>query len=330
LREEACLEIASFFYNNAIAFNVAKSDEFRRMFEMVARHGLGFKPPSYHELRTKYLKQKMEETTKLIEEHKLVRKKTGCTIMSDGWTDKRRRTILNYLVNSPKGTVFLKSIDASHITKTVDKIFEMIDQVVEQVGEENVVQIVTDNAANYKAAGAMLMDKRKKLYWTPCAAHCIDLMLEDFEKKTTVHRETISRGKKVTQFIYAKASLISLLQYFTKGKDLVRPAVTRFATSYLTLRCFAENKGALIRMFTSNEWTLSKFSKTVDGQEIEEVVMDKEFWKDVIICLKGAGPLIKVLRLVDSDEVPAMGLIYEAMDQAKEKIQTNFNSVHKR
>ncbi|MCI75399.1 HAT family dimerization domain containing protein, partial [Trifolium medium] len=44
----------------------------------------------------------MEETTKVIEEHKLVWKKTGCTIMSDGWTDKRMRTILNFLVNSPK------------------------------------------------------------------------------------------------------------------------------------------------------------------------------------------------------------------------------------
>ncbi|CAJ2656669.1 unnamed protein product [Trifolium pratense] len=231
----------------------------------------------------------MKETTKVIEEHKLVWKKTGCTIMSDGWTDKRRRTILNFSVNSPKGTVFLKSIDASYITKTADKIFEMIDEVVEQVGEENVVQIVTDNAANYKVAGAMLMYKRKKLYWTPCAAHCIDLMLE----------------------------------------DLVRPAVTRFATSYLTLRCLAENKSALIRMFTSNEWTISKFAKTADGKLIEEVIMDKEFWKDVIICLKGAGPLIKVLRLVDSDEEPTMGLIYETMDQTKEKIQVNFNSVQK-
>jgi hypothetical protein len=67
LREEACLEIASFFYNNVIAFYVAKSDEFQRMLEMVARHGLGFKPPSYHELKTKYLNQKMEETTKVIE-----------------------------------------------------------------------------------------------------------------------------------------------------------------------------------------------------------------------------------------------------------------------
>ncbi|KAK2431194.1 hypothetical protein QL285_029453 [Trifolium repens] len=304
-------------------------DEFQKMLEMVARHGLGFKPPSYHEIRTKYLKQKMEETTKVLEEHKLIWKKTGCTIMSDGWTDKRRRTILNFLVNSPKGTIFLKSVDASHITKTADKIFELIDQVVEEVGEENVVQIVTDNAANYKAAGAMLMDKRKKLYWTPCAAHCIDLMLEDFEKKTTIHRETIARGKKVTQYIYSKTSLISLLQIHTKGKDLVRPAVTRFATSYLTLACLMENKGALIRMFTSNQWTSSKFSKTVDGKQIEEVVMDKGFWKDIIICLKGAGPLIKVLRMVDSEEELAMGLIYEAMDHAKEKIQANFNSVQR-
>jgi len=55
--------------------------------------------------------------------------------------------------------------------------------VVEEIGEENVIQIVTDNGANYKAVRELLMQKRKKLYWTPCATHCIDLMLEDFEKK---------------------------------------------------------------------------------------------------------------------------------------------------
>lgn len=169
--------------------------------------------------------------------------------MSDGWTDKRRRTILNFLVNNTKGTVFLKLIDASHISKTTDKIFEMVDQIVEEVGEENVVQIVTDNATNYKATGVMLMEKRKKLYWTSCATHCIDLMLEDFEKKTIAHRDTITKGRKVTQHIYSKSSLISLLQHFTKGKDLVRP---RFVNSYLTLGCLMENKGALIRMFTYN------------------------------------------------------------------------------
>lgn len=38
------------------------------------------------------------------------------------------RTISNFLVNRPKGTVCLKYIDASHISKTVDKIFKMLDE----------------------------------------------------------------------------------------------------------------------------------------------------------------------------------------------------------
>ena len=51
---------------------------------------------------------------------------------------------------------------------------------------------------------------------------------------------------------------------------------------------------------------------------------------DVIICIKTIYPLIKVLRLVDSNEKPTMSFIYEAIDQAKEKIQVNFGYVKKR
>ena len=54
-----------------------------------------------------------------------------------------------------------------------------MDNIVEEVGEDNVIQVVTDNATNYKVIGQMLMVKRKKLFWTPCVAHCVDLVLED-------------------------------------------------------------------------------------------------------------------------------------------------------
>jgi hypothetical protein len=330
VREDACMDIASFFYNNAIPFNAVKSEEFMKMCASIARHGMGFKPPSYHEVRVTYLNKQVEATKLIVEEHKAVWKKTGCTIMTDGWTDRRRRTILNFLVNSPKGTVFLKSIDASDITKTADKVFKMMDEVVDEIGEENVVQVVTDNAANYKAAGELLMQKRKHLYWTPCAAHCIGLMLEDFEKNIPLHKETIATGKRITTYIYSRTGLMSLLHYFTKGGDLIRSAATRFATSYLTLRCLHDNKGALIRMFTSQQWKSSAFSKSNDGVFVENQITDKGFWKNIIICLRGAFPLIGVLRMVDSDEKPAMGSIYEAMDQAKEKIQSGFKGVQRR
>jgi len=40
--------------------------------------------------------------------------------------------------------------------KTAGKIFRMIDDVVEEVGEENVIRIVTNNIANCKTIGELL------------------------------------------------------------------------------------------------------------------------------------------------------------------------------
>ena len=68
--------------------------------------------------------------------------------MSDGWTDRKERS----LVNSSRGTMFMKSIDASSMVKTRKKLFELLDSWVEEVGEANVVQVIIDNASNYVAA----------------------------------------------------------------------------------------------------------------------------------------------------------------------------------
>ncbi|RDY01115.1 hypothetical protein CR513_15590, partial [Mucuna pruriens] len=58
-------------------------------------------------------------------------------------------------------------------------MFELLDNIVEEIGEENVVQVVTDSTSNLVAARRMLMEKRTKLFWSSCAAHCLDLVLED-------------------------------------------------------------------------------------------------------------------------------------------------------
>ncbi|KAH9293466.1 hypothetical protein KI387_041331, partial [Taxus chinensis] len=78
--------------------------------------------------------------------------KTGCTIMSDGWSDGKNRTIINFLASCPQGTMFLKSVDASDRVKDANLLFELLDEVVVEVGVENVVQIITDNASNYVLA----------------------------------------------------------------------------------------------------------------------------------------------------------------------------------
>ena len=172
--EELSEQICRFFYTSAIPFHCIKNPEFTKMIDLATRFGApGYKHPSYHDVREKYLKREVERIKIYLKEFEQEWKEVGCSIMSDGWTDQKRRSICNFLVNSPKGMVFIYSLDTSSISKTTDKVFEILDKVVDQVGEENVIQIVTDNATNYKSAGLKLMEKRQHLYWTPCAAHCI-------------------------------------------------------------------------------------------------------------------------------------------------------------
>jgi len=55
----------------------------------------------------------------------------------------------------------------------------MLDTLVEEIGEENVVQVIIDNGSNYVLVDKLLEEKRPNLFWTPCATYCIDFILED-------------------------------------------------------------------------------------------------------------------------------------------------------
>ncbi|XP_031096593.1 uncharacterized protein LOC116000869 [Ipomoea triloba] len=147
--------------------------------------------------------------------------------MFDDWQDVRHRSLINFLVNNPSGTVFLKYVDASEHVKDAKLLFRLLDKVVEKVGEELVVQVITDNASNYRATGLMLMEKRKHLYWTPCAAHCLDLMLEKIGELSQ-HKNALIKAKKVSLNL-------NLMRQFT-NIELIRSVATRFSTAYLTLQ----------------------------------------------------------------------------------------------
>ena len=53
---------------------------------------------------------------------------------------------------------------------------------------------------------------------------------------------------------------------------------------------------------------------------MEKIVGMNSFWNNVAYVLKLTAPLVRVLRLVDSEKKSAIGYIYEAVDRAKEAI----------
>lgn len=329
-RKEVCRAIGRFFFGNALSFNLCNSPYFPAMCEAIGKFGPGLKPPSMHEMRTWILKEEVGNIETLMKAYKDSWKIYGCSIMSDGWTDGKNRSIINFLINSPAGTMFYKSVDASDSIKDGNLLLKYLDDVVEEIGEENVVQVITDNHSSYVSAGKKLMDKRRKIYWTPCAAHCIDLMLEDIGKMQ-MYSETIEKARTVTKFIYGHGIVLSMMRSFTNNHELLRPAVTRFATAYLTLRSIYKQKKGLTSMFASEQWSSCSWAKKPEGIRVRAIIMfDPKFWPHVALCVKSTMPLVSVLREVDSEERPAMGFIYELMDSAKEKIALNCNNVKKR
>lgn len=321
-RDFACFYIAKFFYENGIPFNATNSRSYEEMIEAIGQYGHGLKPLSYHEMRESFLEKYKETIKDVRKRHELAWKNYGCTLMSDAWSDKRGHHLINFLVNSPEGTFFLESVNASHLTHDAPMLASLLVKKIEEISEDKVVQVVTDNGSNYKATGRLLMEKFPRLYWTPCAAHCLDLMLEDIGKLTEFKR-FIAKAKRVTTFIYRHERILDAMRNLTGGRDLVRPTITWFATSFLTLQSMCRHRDSLRKLALSDDWTRSKLGKSETRKQVSAIVLSMQFWNEVEDCLRASQPLLIVLRLIDGDEEPAMPELYMAMEMAKKKIEEN-------
>ncbi|XP_042499920.1 uncharacterized protein LOC122078124 [Macadamia integrifolia] len=277
-REKTNAYVAKWFYKTGIPFKTVKLRSFEEMVEAIAQFGSGYKPPSYHELRVPLLQDEKAQIDYIKKKYEDYWKMHGCTLMYDGWTDKRGRHLINFLVNCPLGTYFMGSVDVSSESQYADMLFQLLDSKIEEIGEDNVVQVVTDNAANYVAA-----------------AHCLDLMLEDIGK-LKAYKTTIERAKTMTSFIYRHYKLVDALRKKTNGIDLVRSGVKRFATSFLTLQSLYKNKDALKQLFVFDDWNSSKLSKTEAGKKVLETILAQTFWNSVLDCLRASQPILVVLR----------------------------------
>ncbi len=59
--------------------------------------------------------------------------------------------------------MFHDAVDTSGKTKNAELIAEIISACIDEIGEENVVLVVTDNAANCKSAGVSSIDCSSEL-----------------------------------------------------------------------------------------------------------------------------------------------------------------------
>ncbi|CAF1746684.1 unnamed protein product [Brassica oleracea var. botrytis] len=139
---------------------------------------------------------------------------------------------------------FIKSVDASRIYISAENLCYLFAEVVEMIGPQNVIHMVTDCALNYKAGGGRLVEKCPTIYWSPCAAHYINLILKDVGKLHHVEKLT-SNASKIIVFVYSHKHIFNWLRNRMSWREIIRPAETEFATSFIALQSLHAHKDYL-------------------------------------------------------------------------------------
>ncbi|CAH1422060.1 unnamed protein product [Lactuca virosa] len=190
----------------------------------------------------------------------------------------------------------MRSIDASEHIHNAEYIVKKVNEVVAEVGEENVVQFITDNGSNYKAAGKILEEQHPKLFWTPCAAHCVNLIVQDIRKKEATIATALTKARAIVVYIYNHGRILNMMRKLTKNRELHRSCVTRFATQFYTLQSVHENRHHLQVLFVSEQWRKSDFAKKAPGKRVEKIVAKQSFWDGVYLACQIYAPLVDIVE----------------------------------
>ncbi|CAN1244619.1 hypothetical protein LINPERPRIM_LOCUS6186 [Linum perenne] len=150
--------------------------------------------------------------------------------------------------------------------------------IAARIGEcPYVVQVVTDNASNYLKCDKVIHRTYPHIYWTPCAAHCINLILKDIAAMPHVS-ELFAKASKISVFVYNHQPVLNWLKAREGWKEIVRPAVTRFATHFEVLKSTFAHKADLRALFGNEKPSLGYVYKgmTLIIEGIKNIYPDNE------------------------------------------------------
>jgi hypothetical protein len=102
--------------------------------------------------------------------------------------------------------------------------------VVAEVGENNIVHIVTNNGFNYKKACRYLTNEHHHIAWQSCLPHTINLILKTIGDLPD-HEFVINSAKLIARWLYNHGKLYTMMKNAI-GENMVRWNVTRFGTNY--------------------------------------------------------------------------------------------------
>ena len=258
---------AKFFYDANVPFAIAKNAVFKEAVMKTTTFKKPYVPPSYHDIRTTLLVQARADLEAQLDKRvaESVRK-FGRTLAIDGWTSVNSRPLCNAMLVSPSGELFLGSVDTTGNRKTATYMASLMERFIEQVGPHNIVQFCTNNDRSMLNASKKITEKYPHIYMQGCAAHAMDLLLEDWGKATWI-KETVEKAKLLVKFVKKCHMPIAVFCKHEAKFSLLMPGQTRFASHFIMIDRLLNVKEALEQTVVDPQWTAYISKRSRDGRD---------------------------------------------------------------
>ena len=172
--------------------------------------------------------------------------------------------------------MFLRSVDCSCETKDKYFIANLMNEVINEVGHENVVQVITDNALNCKGARQLIEAQFPTIIWTPCVVHTLNLALKNVCTAKNVENNQIVYGE--CSWIYDIAGDVVVMKFFIMNHSMKLAMVNEFVP--LKLLSIAETCFTsviiMLKRFKLIKGDLQAMSLVINGKVIEKMMWSRQ------------------------------------------------------
>ncbi|XP_064956803.1 uncharacterized protein LOC135631027 [Musa acuminata AAA Group] len=311
---------------NGIPFNVLRSPYWEEMVLAISKE-LGYKSPSYEKANTIFLENERNKIDRELDDFKQKWPLYGISIVSNGWSDIKNQPLINILASNQFGSMFLHALDFVVVEKSQKRISDYMVETIEKVGPCNVVQLITDNSIDCRAASEEVAKVYPYIFWNPCMVHTLYLILKDIINALPWLKQTYKTAKSIVKYILYHSQAVDIFQSFSKLELLKVTAIT-YASHYITLYLLLDIRESLTAAVLSDRWEFWATFPNIDekiklhGNDVKEAVMSENFWVAVQLALSIIRPIYKMIKFTDQDG-PIIGEVCDRMDNMLGEIREN-------
>ncbi|CAG8813584.1 27945_t:CDS:2 [Gigaspora margarita] len=304
--------LARGFYSAGISFNILENDDIKAFFSRALPY---FKLPTRYSLSNSLLTKEYSDLNTVI--NYLLNETQFLCLVTDGWSNIRKDSIINFMITTPK-PLFYKSVHTKEDQHTAQNIAEGIDKVMQELGVDKFVAVVTDNAPNMKAAWRILKNQYPTKVFLGCWAHGINLWIKDI-LKLDWPKNVLETSKEIINYFRNHNIPLAALRRLQIEKyghiiSLVQTVDTRWGSAFYCMDHLLQTKNAIRSLLIEESIGISP--------NIKIHLMNDLFWQNLKYLRNFLEPFVKFIHELEGD-VPLLSAVFLKLRQLETTIRNN-------